>query len=95
MWKDDDASRRGRRREIPVAATLQPLDGSALPHLNVLGAVELVDPLLELLTVESPVHARDADYGSDEGPSGASRPIERATGTLRIRTAARASHATR
>ena len=47
MWEDDDASRRQRRREIPLAPTLQPFQCPAIAQLGVLAAIELVDLLLE------------------------------------------------
>jgi hypothetical protein len=52
MREDDDTSGNERRREIPLAPALQSLERSAFSHLVVLGAIEGVDPLLELLTVE-------------------------------------------
>ena len=52
MRKDDDASCSERRHEIPLAAALQAFERSAFSQLFVLGAVELVDLLLELLTIE-------------------------------------------
>ena len=51
--KDDDAPGSERRREVPLAPALQPFERPALSQLVVLGAIELVDLLLELLAVES------------------------------------------
>jgi hypothetical protein len=53
MRENDNASGSERRREIPLPPPLQAFDRSALSHLVVLGAIELVNPLLELLTIES------------------------------------------
>ena len=52
MREDDDTSGSERRREIPLTPPLQSLERSAFSHLVVLGAIELVDLLLELLTIE-------------------------------------------
>ena len=60
MGKDDNPSGCERRREIPLATALQPFERPALAQLGVLGAVQLVDPLLELLTVEVAGHAAAA-----------------------------------
>ncbi len=51
--EDDDASRRERRRDIPLAATLQPFQGSALAQRLVLRAVELVNLVLQPQPVEA------------------------------------------
>ena len=53
MRKDHDASGSERRREIPFPPALQAFERSPLSQLVVLRAIELVNLLLELLTIES------------------------------------------
>ena len=50
--EDDDAAGRERRREIPLPATLEALERSPLAQRLVLGAVELVDLLLQPPPIE-------------------------------------------
>ena len=58
MRKDHDASGSERRRKIPFPPPIEAFERSALSHLVVLGAIELVNLLLELLAIES--HFRTA-----------------------------------
>jgi hypothetical protein len=51
--EDHDASGSERRREIPLSSPLQAFERPALSHRIVLGAIELVNLLLELLAIES------------------------------------------
>ena len=60
MRKDNDTTGSERRREVPLAAALQPLERSAFAQLVVLGAIQLVDVLLELLGIEGHVGTGDA-----------------------------------
>ena len=88
MRKDHDASGRERRRELPVPPPLQALERSPLSQLIVLGSIELVNLLLELLTIE--IHFRTAGprsrqqtTGSQWGRASASRgTLQRAADTL-------------
>src|ERR687897_1068565 len=71
VGKDHHPSGRERGREIPFAPALQPFERSALPHLGMLAAVELVDLLLEPPSIEGCGHGRDQTTGS--------RPADRRT----------------
>ena len=77
MRKNHDASGSECRREVPLPPALQAFERSALPHRVVLGSIELVNPLLEVLTIESHfrtawTRSRSADYWL----SGTEHPVE-------------------
>ena len=76
--EDDDAARGESRREIPLPRPLQPLERPALAQRLVLGAVQLVDLLLQTVAVE--LHRSGA--GRSAYAFSAPTPTQKSTSTI-------------